>query len=181
MTAGRLATLAPVVAFAALAAGFVATVSAPAPTSAAGYLDRPLPEFEQGPLPGYDHGLASREIAGKVSVINVFASWCSSCRAEHPDLMRIAGASDVPFYGVNWKDRPGAGKLYLERFGNPYHATGDDASGALGNRLGVTGVPETYVVDATGRIRYRHIGPLNETVWAEIMQPLIAELEAGAQ
>jgi len=142
-----------------------------------GYLDRPLPEFAQPPLIGDERGLAASDIRGEVALINVFASWCAVCLSEHPMLMRLAEEEEVALYGLNWRDRPGAGRRFLDRHGDPYVATGEDAAGRLGAQLAVTGVPETYLVDAEGRIRYRHVGALTERVWQEVLRPLIRDLE----
>ena len=92
--------------------------------------------------------------------------------------MRLAKAGTIPLYGINWKDQPGKGALYLKRYENPYVAVGEDASGRVGIDLGVTGVPETFVVDAGGRIRYRHAGPITGDVWEKVFAPLLADLGA---
>ena len=113
---------------------------------------------------------------GQVTLVNVFASWCQGCRVEHPTLMRLAREKTVPLYGINWKDKPGDGARWLKAHQSPYSRVGDDGSGRLGIDLGVTGVPETFVVDKTGRIRYRHAGPVTEEVWQEVFVPLLAEL-----
>lgn len=150
------------------------------PTLGAGAIDRAMPELDLPPLPGRsDDGLRQADIAGKVVVLNVFASWCAACRREHPFLLDLAARPDAPpIVGVNWRDDPGAGELYLRRHGNPYGTLGEDRSGDLGLQLGVTGVPETYVIDAGGRLRYRHIGPLTDEIWTETFAPLLADLEA---
>jgi len=173
------ATLLPIPVFAAFGLS-LALAMARAPDGAeTGLLDRALPAFSQPPIAGMDQGLATGDIVGEVALVNVFASWCGACRAEHPMLMQLSRSQDVPIYGINWKDRKGAGKLFLQNFGNPYAATGADADGALGAKLQVTGVPETYLVDASGRIRYRHLGPITTDIWHRILSPKIAELRAG--
>lgn len=168
----------PLLAFAGLALALGKGVNQPAEPAFVGQLDRPLPEFDLSPLPGTESGFSSQDLEGKVVLINVFASWCSVCRAEHDKLLDLAASQPVPVYGVNWKDAKGAGTLFLNRFGNPYVATGDDPAGVLGSQLGVTGVPETLVIDADGRIRYRHLGELTDEVWTGILQPLLSGLEA---
>ena len=171
--------LAPLGIFGALALTMgLQSMMSDAPVVGAGAIDRPLPEVDLPPLPGRsDDGLNGDDIAGKVVVLNVFASWCAACREEHPLLLDLATRPDVPpILGVNWRDDPGAGELYLRRHGNPYLAAGDDRAGTLGRELNVTGVPETYVIDAEGRMRYRHIGPVTDRVWNETLAPLIAEL-----
>lgn len=176
MVRPQVLTVLPLLAFAGLAAGFLFSRDG-SDAGPLGYLDRPLPEFNQPPISGTDVGFASADLAGQVTLVNVFASWCSACRQEHPFLMGLSDREQVPLYGLNWKDAPGAGKLFLLKSGNPYNATASDSSGRLGNQLNVTGVPETYVVDAQGRIRYRHLGPLNDEVWAKVLRPLIDRLK----
>lgn len=170
------ASLFPIPAFALLGVGLAMAVARPEAPVGDGTLDRPLPAFSQPPLAGTDRGLSKSDLAGTVVLLNVFASWCGTCRAEHPMLMQLAAVEDVPIFGLNWKDRKGAGKLFLERYGNPYSGTGADADGALGRLLNVTGVPETYLIDAEGRIRYRHLGPVTEATWRNILAPRLAEL-----
>ncbi len=174
-----LLSLAPLLVFAALTAAFAFSPREADTPIAAGMLDRALPDFSLSPMAGTKAGFASSDLSGKVALINVFASWCSSCRQEHPKLLELAAQTPVPIYGVNWKDSKGAGKLYLTRAGNPYVATGDDSAGLLGKDLNVTGVPETYLIDTKGRMRYRHLGPITDTVWTEIFAPMIAELETA--
>lgn len=169
----------PVAAFALLGALLVGSFATPQPHAGDGYLDRPMPQFAQPPIVGTKKGLSTDDLDGKVTLVNVFASWCASCRAEHPKLMQLTNEKGVYLYGINWKDRPGAGKVFLDQFGNPYKRTGDDSNGKLGTKLGVTGVPETFLIDTQGRIRYRHIGPINDKVWHDILKPLIEQLEAS--
>lgn len=142
-----------------------------------GLLDRPLPALAPSPIPGTEASFSSGDFTGRVVLLNVFASWCPSCRSEHSFLMQLAQSGDVPIYGLNWKDTPGAGKLFLTRDGNPYAATGEDRDGSLGALLGVTGVPETYVISNEGRILYRHLGPITNQIWQDTLRPLIARLE----
>lgn len=181
MVRPNLLTLAPVMAFVGLCAMFAFGIKTEDQSAIPpGAMDRPLPEFSLAPMPGTDLGFASSDLLGRVVLINVFASWCSSCRSEHPKLLQLAKTADVPIYGVNWKDSKGAGKLFLNKAGNPYIATGDDSMGMLGSALNVTGVPETYIVDAQGRLRYRHLGPITDQIWAEVLLPLISNLEAAS-
>jgi len=177
MTRPSLFTFAPVSVFLAITVLFVAGLAQPEQKLGDGYLDRALPLFNQPPLPGMKRGLSQDDLLGKVTLVNVFSSWCGACKAEHPFLMQLADQNEVSLYGIDWKDRPGAGKAFLDQYGNPYLGTGDDAVGVLGAKLGVTGVPETYLVDGLGRIRYRHIGPMTEEVWSEVIKPQIAQLE----
>lgn len=141
-------------------------------------IDKPMPAFDLPALSPGESGLKSADLAGGIKLVNVFASWCGGCRVEHPTLLRLKAEGAIPLYGINWKDKPGDGLKWLNANKSPYLKVGDDASGRLGIDLGVTGVPETFVVDRTGRIRYRHAGPVTDEVWSETFAPLIAELRS---
>tara|TARA_Y100000052_G_C2916125_1_gene65445 strand:- start:392 stop:688 length:297 start_codon:yes stop_codon:yes gene_type:complete len=95
-------------------------------------------------------------------------------------LMQIARSGVVPIYGIDWKDPPGAGAAWLERHGNPYQRVGDDASGRTAIDLGITGAPETFIIDQAGRVRYRHVGVITDRVWTETLRPMIEHLQAEA-
>ena len=122
-------------------------------------IDKPAPSLDLPPIEGRSDGLASAALADKVSLINVFASWCPPCRAEHPLLMRLA-ADGVPIFGINYKDRPEDAQRFLGQLGNPYRAIGADTTGRTAIDWGVYGYPEAFVIDKDGRIRYKHIGPI---------------------
>ena len=139
-------------------------------------IDRPLPAFDMQAIEGFSEGLTASDLKGEVALLNVFASWCISCHIEHPTLMRLAAENAVPIYGLNWKEKPGEGKAWLDRFGNPYKAIGDDQSGRVAIDLGVTGAPETFVIDADGRVRFKVVGPITEQYWTETLEPLIEKL-----
>jgi cytochrome c biogenesis protein CcmG/thiol:disulfide interchange protein DsbE len=140
-------------------------------------LDREIPGFALPALAGTDApALSDRAIRGRVALVNVFASWCIPCRAEHPLLMRLAREGRVAVYGIAYKDSAADASAWLRRLGNPYAAIGHDESGRVGIDWGVYGVPETYVVDATGRIRYRHVGELTPEVLERMILPLVARL-----
>jgi cytochrome c biogenesis protein CcmG/thiol:disulfide interchange protein DsbE len=141
-------------------------------------IDKPAPPFA---LPRVDD--ASRvvrldELRGKAFILNVWASWCVACREEHPVLVEFSKKHLVPIYGLNYKDtRPDAG-AWLARFGNPYDASFFDEDGRVGIDFGVYGVPETFIVDGTGVIRMKHIGPLTPEVLANKIEPLLKKLDA---
>ncbi|HAB19774.1 MAG TPA: DsbE family thiol:disulfide interchange protein, partial [Verrucomicrobiales bacterium] len=97
--------------------------------------------------------LVSADLRGQVSLVNVFGSWCSSCTLEHPQLTEIGKSGQVALYGVDWRDKPKDGAAWLARYGNPYLKTGVDSDSRLAVDLGVTGAPETFVIDREGRIR----------------------------
>jgi len=173
----RFSRFGPLVAFAGIALALGLALTNDPRKMPSTLIDRPLPKFalpalEPPPAPGF----ASEDIGGQLALVNVFASWCPGCRVEHPTLLRLAKDGAIPLYGINWKDKPGDGLKWLKANRSPYLKVGDDGSGRLGIDLGVTGVPETFVVDRTGRIRYRHAGPITEDVWAETFAPLLASL-----
>lgn len=142
-------------------------------------IDRPLPAFDLPGLSAEAPGFGSKDLTGKPLLLNVFASWCAACPQEHPMLTKIA-ASGVPVYGLAWKDQPQDSAKWLGEWGNPYTKVASDPAARTGIDLGVTGVPETFVVDKRGRVRYKQIGPIDETVWTTVLKPMLAKLEAEA-
>jgi cytochrome c biogenesis protein CcmG/thiol:disulfide interchange protein DsbE len=139
-------------------------------------IDKPAPEFTLPALAGGEPGFSSADLLGKVSLVNVFASWCVPCRAEHPVLNALSRSKRVPIYGINYKDKTEAARSWIAELGNPYTRIGAD-EGRIGIEWGVYGVPETFVVDRSGRIRYKHVGPLTEDDLDRKILPLIASLE----
>lgn len=137
---------------------------------------RPVPAFDLPALPGHARGLASADLRGEPALVNMFASWCIPCRAEHPVLMRLAEQEGITLYGINYKDKAEDALDWLRRYGNPYTAIGADTSGRAGIDWGISGVPETFVVDAEGVIRYQHIGPLTPRDVDTKILPLLKEL-----
>ncbi len=177
----RLAFIAPVVVFIAVAIALFIGLGRDPKILPSMLIDRPLPAFD---LPDARPDVVGRELAStdftaQPMLLNVFASWCVSCRVEHPLLMRLS-QEGVPIHGLNWKDTPGAGAAWLKEFGDPYARVGDDASGRVAIDLGVTGAPETFVVDKHGVVRYRHVGPITPQVWDDTLAPLMARLRAEA-
>jgi cytochrome c biogenesis protein CcmG/thiol:disulfide interchange protein DsbE len=144
-------------------------------------IDRELPPFDLPPIEGFDAGLSSRDLRGQVSLLNVFGSWCPPCAVEHPMLMQIARSGAVPIYGIDWKDPPGAGAAWLERNGNPYVRVGDDSEGRVAIDLGLTGAPETFLIDRAGRVRYRHVGVITPEAWRDTLRPLVEHLQSEAE
>ncbi len=138
----------------------------------------PVPAFDLAPLEGRDaRGFSNEDLIGEVSLVNVFGSWCVACRVEHPFLMKIKENDWVPIHGIDWRepDRT-AGPDWLRRFGDPYTLAGDDPRSKAAIAFGVTGAPETFVVDTRGIIRYKHVGPVNQQIWDDTLAPLIAHL-----
>jgi cytochrome c biogenesis protein CcmG/thiol:disulfide interchange protein DsbE len=145
-------------------------------------IGQPLPAFELSALEPGGKPLASASLAadGEPKLINIFASWCTSCRVEHGKLVQLAGEG-VPIYGIDWKDEPAAGRRYLAERSNPFRAVGSDPNGRAGVDLGVTGTPETFLIDGKGIVRMRHTGPIDDQVWQEKLAPMLAQLRAEAE
>lgn len=135
-----------------------------------------MPEFNLPPVQGRTLGLSSSDLQGEVSLVNVFASWCTACRYEHPVFMRLQEDGVVPIHGINYKDRPRDAAKWLDELGDPYTRTGADLDGRVGIEWGVYGVPETYVIDRDGRIVFKQVGPVTPDIYHEKIGPLIKEL-----
>jgi cytochrome c biogenesis protein CcmG/thiol:disulfide interchange protein DsbE len=140
------------------------------------FIGKPAPAFSLTQLADADKTIAPQDMLGKVWLLNVWASWCVSCRQEHPVLMDLSIKGVVPIIGLNYKDGREDGIGWLRQFGDPYLLSAFDAKGKVGIDYGVYGVPETFVVDKLGVIRYKHIGPVTPEVIAEKLLPLIKEL-----
>lgn len=176
----RLLALVPVLAFAAVSTALGLSLSNDPRKLPSTLIDKPTPAFHLASLD--DVGSFSNEdLAGKIALLNVFASWCPGCRVEHPTLIALAERSGIPIYGISWKDDRASGARWLQANRSPYVRVGDDASGRLGIDLGISGVPETFVIDRGGRIRYRYAGPITEEVWQGTFAPLLAELRSEPQ
>jgi cytochrome c biogenesis protein CcmG/thiol:disulfide interchange protein DsbE len=120
--------------------------------------------------------LSSADLSGEVTLVNVFASWCGPCRIEHPLLMEIAEMDNINLYGINYKDDPAIARDWLTELGDPFTRIGADRDGRVAIELGVYGVPETFLIDREGRVRYKHVGPISEEVWSRELLPLIRNL-----
>lgn len=144
-------------------------------------IGRPVPEFDLPAVQGRKLGLSSAELKDEVSLVNVFSSWCTACRYEHPLLMRLKAEGTVPIHGLNYKDKPADAAQWLDTLGDPYTRTGADRDGRVAIDWGVYGVPETFVVSAEGRIVHKHIGPITEKDLAETILPLVERLRREAK
>lgn len=136
-----------------------------------------VPEFSLPKL--YDDSVqfSNKEFIGKVSILNVWATWCFACKQEHPALLELAKRNVAPIYGLNYKDDAAKAKLYLRDFGNPFVANAFDEAGRVAIDWGVYGAPETFIIDRKGVIRYKHIGPLTLNDLDKKIQPLILQLK----
>jgi cytochrome c biogenesis protein CcmG/thiol:disulfide interchange protein DsbE len=140
-------------------------------------IDKPVPSFELPWLERPGQTLTQEVFKGKVSLLNVWATWCPSCRIEHPFLMELAHNRNIPIYGLDYKDEVAATNKWFAELGNPYVANIFDEKGTLGFDLGVYGAPETYIIDKNGMVRYRHVGPLNDAIWKETLLPTFSRLQ----
>jgi len=163
----RILFVVPLFVFAALAVLFLVRLYAGDPSRVpSALIGRPVPAFTLEPLPGFSHagqqvpGLSDADFKGRVTVVNVWASWCVPCRQEHPALIELAKNPTVRVVGINYKDNPENARRFLGSLGNPFAAIGIDPNGRAAIDWGVYGVPETFVVGPDGTIRHKHIGPL---------------------
>lgn len=144
------------------------------------FINKPAPDFALPVLLHPDQQIAEQDMKGKVWLLNVWASWCVSCRDEHPLLVEYSHENVVPIYGLNYKDEPAAAIQWLNDNGNPYTASVVDKDGMVGINYGVYGVPETFVIDKQGIIRYKQIGPVTPDAWENTILPLVKKLQQQA-
>ena len=144
-------------------------------------IGKPVPAFDLPALAGRPPGLRTADLFGEVSLVNVFASWCVACRVEHPLLMALSAQNAVPIHGLDYKDKPADALAWLQRHGDPYTRVGVDLDGRTGIEFGVYGVPESFLIDASGQIVCKHIGPITERDWNSKLKPAIAALRSGGQ
>lgn len=140
-------------------------------------IDKPAPAFSLPQLHDPGKTLTREDLLGKVYLLNVWASWCVSCRDEQPVLMQLAQTGQVDIYGLNYKDQREDALRWLAMFGNPYIASVSDLDGRVGIDWGVYGVPETFVIDRAGMIRHKHIGPVSQADLDTVLLPKVRELQ----
>jgi cytochrome c biogenesis protein CcmG/thiol:disulfide interchange protein DsbE len=173
----RLLLFGPAVLFLALVAAFALGLGRDPKLVPSPLIGKPVPDFALPPVKGRSLGLAAADLKGQVSLVNVFASWCVACREEHPVLMRLR--AQVPIHGLNYKDKPDDAARWLDGMRDPYTRTGADIDGRVAIDWGVYGVPETFVVDARGRIAFKQVAPITSEILEETILPLVARLRAG--
>lgn len=144
-------------------------------------IDKPAPAFNLGVLGEPERRFGSAELAGKPYLLNVFGSWCVACRDEHPVLMREGKRLGIPLVGLNWKDEAADATRWLAQYGDPYDVVIVDAEGRTAIDFGVTGAPESFLVDAAGIVRYKYISPITPEVIDRELLPRIAALRQGAK
>jgi cytochrome c biogenesis protein CcmG/thiol:disulfide interchange protein DsbE len=140
-------------------------------------LNKPFPEFSAPVLGETNRTAERRELLGSPVLVNVWATWCPTCKAEHGELMKIHETTDLRIVGVNYKDNPAKALRWLSDYGNPYEFTLQDLDGSLGVELGVYGAPESFLLDAAGTIVYKHVGDINPRVWRDEILPILERLE----
>ena len=172
----RFLALAPALVFVLVILGFVVGLQRDPSLLPSLLVGKPLPQMALGPVREGDVGLTNADLTGEPTLVNVFGSWCVSCRVEHPFLMRLR-AQGVRIHGVDWKDAPADGAAWLNQFGDPYVRVGNDQVGRTAIDLGVTGAPETFIVDKRGRVRYKQVGPITPEVWDTKIGPLMERLK----
>jgi cytochrome c biogenesis protein CcmG/thiol:disulfide interchange protein DsbE len=139
-------------------------------------IGKPAPAFALARLDDPAQTIRRDDLLGQVWMLNVWASWCVACREEHPLLVEFAKSKMLPIYGLNYKDKPAAGQKWLADFGNPYTASLSDLDGRVGIDFGVYGVPETFIIDRQGVVRFKQIGPVTPEVIRTKIEPLVRQL-----
>ncbi len=140
-------------------------------------IGKPAPAFDLPQLATPDQRLAAKDLRGQVWLLNVWASWCVACRQEHPLLVELSKSGKVKLYGLNYKDKREDALRWLANFGDPYLKSISDTDGLVGIDYGVYGVPETFVIDKQGVVRYKQIGPVTAEALRDTLMPLVAKLE----
>lgn len=173
--------LLPVFVFGALAVLFLVSLYSGDPSALpSALLNKQAPEFQLNGFPGAGPGVSGENLRGEVTAINFWATWCTACPQEHPYLTQMKQLSGVRLYGVANKDQAAKVKVFLQRHGNPYDGVGDDANGRVSIDWGVAKFPETFIVDASGRIVYKQAGPIDEDALTLKILPAIDRARKAA-
>ena len=168
----------PLAVFLALAAFFAIGLTRDPRTVPSPFIDKPAPAFKLEQLHQSTLAFAPEQMKGRVWMLNVWASWCVSCRVEHPLLVELARSKAVPIVGLNYKDKRDDATAWLQKFGNPYELSAWDIDGRVGIDCGVYGAPETFLIDKQGVIRHKQIGPITPEALEKTILPLIRKLNA---
>lgn len=142
------------------------------------FVGKPAPQFDLPAVIDPNQRVSNDDLQGRISLVNVWATWCVGCRAEHEFLNQLSQRGEIPIYGINWRDNRATALDWLARLGNPYEKSGFDEDGRVGIDWGVYGAPETFLINANGNVVYRFTGPLSSEMWEENFVPLIEELKA---
>jgi cytochrome c biogenesis protein CcmG/thiol:disulfide interchange protein DsbE len=176
MTKRTLLVLIPLALFAVLFAFFLRGLDLNPREVPSPLIGKPAPAFRLPQLADPGASFGPEDMRDRVWLFNVWASWCGSCRQEHPLLVELARAGTVPIVGLDYKDEPQAGMAWLADGGDPYTLSAMDRDGRVGIDYGVYGVPETYVIDRAGVIRHKHTGPITREVLDKVILPMVKEL-----
>lgn len=172
----------PVLVFGALLALFVVALNRGDPSLVPSPLiGKAAPAFAMPVLGDPVRTLTDGDLRGDISLLNVWATWCAGCRQEHPFLMELARTAGVRIFGLNWKDDDALARQWLQQLGDPYTAVGVDKDGRVAIDWGVYGAPETFLIDAAGKVLYKHIAPLTPEVWEQEFLPRIRQARGAAQ
>lgn len=171
----RILFLLPLLAFFLLALALAVALYSGHKNSISPLLQKPLPSFMLPSIFANEPTLHNGVFKGQMALINIFASWCAGCRVEHPLLLQLAKSNHVALYGINWKDKDAAATAWLEEMGNPYTAVGADKAGRAAIELGITGAPETFLVNREGIIIFHFAGPLTESIVEREIIPLLSD------
>ncbi len=174
----RLAYLLPLAVIAVLAVFFFIGLGRDPKLIPSVLIDKQVPDFTLAALPGRgDTGLSSADLKGHVTLVDIYGSWCIACEEEHPTLLAIKKSGDVPIHGIDWRDDPEQGARWLIAHGDPYTRVGiDPVPGRTAIDFGVTGAPESFIVDQNGVIRFKYIGPITPEVWRDTLLPIVRSL-----
>ena len=140
-------------------------------------INKPAPKFSLPDLYDAKKSWSNQNLIGHVTLVNVWATWCEACAVEHNGLVQLARHESIFFFGLNYKDDPALAKKWLQQYGNPYQMVAVDSDGSTAIDWGVYGTPETFVIDKSGVIRYKQIGPIDADAWKNTLKPLIDKLQ----
>jgi len=178
---GKIIRFIPLILFIAIGIVFYRGLSLNPQELPSALIGKPMPAFQLTQLLDENKQLTAADLKGDIVLLNVWGTWCVYCKYEHPYLVDIAKNKQVTLYGLNYKDIRQDAKQWLKDYEDPYQFSIFDPLGKLGIELGVTAAPETFVIDKTGIIRMKHVGPIDAKVWQEKFAPMIALLEQEYQ
>ena len=173
--------LLPIIAFAIMVPIFIIGMNRNVSEIPSPLLEKQAPQFALPSLHDPSEQVGSSTYAGQLALVNVWATWCVGCRAEHGFLMELARRNEVPIFGLNWRDQRAPAIDWLRQLGDPYMATAYDEDGRVGIDWGVYGAPETFLIGADGTVIYKHIAPLTEQVWQKEFLPRIRAARSQAR
>ena len=140
-------------------------------------IDKPLPDFQLRDLESGDTLRSASDLLGEVALVNVWGTWCPNCVVEHPELLKISREQDIKIFGVNYRDNNREARKWLEKYKDPYVFSIVDNEGKLAIDLGVYGAPETFIIDKSGFVRKRHVGPVSAKIWEDELKPIVDHLK----